>query len=316
MLILDATDDGLESLRPPSTGLRGGRPPGTGGAGGAPGGFGAEPRGGLGTELRDVSGSEEYGALLCSAPVLTPPAFLSFGMPPANIPASCGGAAIPLSPAVSLLLRARFPPGGASPPGGAGGLPMPGTGGAPVMAGADGPSETLPTMGDERSLITVTFFRRAPLPMSDSSAPCAMLAVACPMRLPHHAARFARDVNATYSSCSRRRLSARRLHARHWRRRRWPSSAASHGRHGRRGRWWGHRVVCALLAAAVVLLLRVLCAQLYVSCCLAPCVACNECRVGELGSDLEHSSALVPSPSSQPRLASSLSALHRKCKPL
>jgi hypothetical protein len=176
MLILDTTDDGLESLSPPKIGFGGGRPPGIGGAGGAPGGFGAEPRGGLGIELRDVSGSDRYGALLCSAPVLTPPAFLSFGMPPANMPASCGGAGIALSP-VSLLLRARFP-GGASPPGGAGGLPMPGTGGAPVMAGADGPSETLPTMGDDRSFTTVTFFSRAPLPMSDSRAPCAMLAVA------------------------------------------------------------------------------------------------------------------------------------------
>jgi hypothetical protein len=180
-LILEATEDGLESLNPPKMGFSGGRPPGTGGAGGAPGGFGADARGGLGTELRDVSGSDRYGVALCSAPVLTPPDFLSFGMPPANKPPSCGADAIELSPPpVSLLLLARFPPPGAggTSPGGAGALPMPGTGGAPPIGGALGPSLTLPTVGADRSLTTVTFFSLAPLPMSDSSAPCAMLAVA------------------------------------------------------------------------------------------------------------------------------------------
>jgi hypothetical protein len=177
MLILEATEDGLEFWSPPMMGFSGGRPPGIGGAGGAPGGFGADPRGGLGAEPRDVSGSDAYGTLLSSAPVLTPPAFLSFGMPPANIPASCGGAAAALSPPpVSLLLRARFPPGGASPPGGAGGLPIPGTGGAPVIAGALGPFDTFPTRGDDRSFTTPTFLSLAPLPMSDSSAPCDLLA--------------------------------------------------------------------------------------------------------------------------------------------
>jgi hypothetical protein len=59
---------------------------------------------------------------------------------------------------------------------------MPGTGGAPEMAGAFGPSEGLPTMGEDRSLTCVTFFSLAPLPISDSSAPCALLAAAL-----HHA---------------------------------------------------------------------------------------------------------------------------------
>lgn len=88
--MLAAIDTGLESS--PPTGLSGGRPPGTGGAGGAeggaPGGFGAAPLGGFGADTRDVSGSERYGALLVSAPVFTPPDFLSFGIPPANNPPS------------------------------------------------------------------------------------------------------------------------------------------------------------------------------------------------------------------------------------
>lgn len=204
--ILDATDDGLESFSPPKTGFNGGRPPGMGGAGEAPGGLGADPRGGFGTELRDVSGSDRYGALPWSAPVLTPPAFLSFGMPPANKPPSCGGAAIALSPPpVSLLLRARLPPpGGASPPGGAGGLPMPGIGGAPAIAGAAGPSETLPTVGADRSLTCVTFLSLAPFPMSDSSAPCDVLATAL-YRADSRVAAYGLPFGAhvTYSSSSR-----------------------------------------------------------------------------------------------------------------
>lgn len=147
-------------------GAGGGRPPGIGGA--APGGFGAAPRGGLGAELRDVSGSDKYGELL-SLPVSTPPAFLSFGMPPANRPPNCGAAlTIPPpppapSPPVSLLLLARFPgTGGARPEGGAGALPIPGTGGAPPMGGPLGPSDTFPICGADRSF-TVTFFNLAPL---------------------------------------------------------------------------------------------------------------------------------------------------------
>lgn len=246
--IVDATEDGLESFSPPKTGLRGGRPPGIGGAGGAPGGFGAAPCGGLGTELRDVSGSDRYGALLWSAPVLTPPAFLNFGMPPANKPPSCGADAIALSPPpVSLLLLARFPPpgtGGARP-GGAGAFPMPGTGGAPPMGGPLGPLLTFPIVGADRSLICVTFFSLVPLPMSDSSAPCGLLAtlyLVGSSRSQHLVC--SPGVVVAYSSRSRRRLCSWSLHSRHWRRRRRPSSAASHGRHGRRGRWCGHDVVC------------------------------------------------------------------------
>jgi hypothetical protein len=56
-----------------------------GGRGGAPGGLGAVPAGGLGAETREVSGSERYG-LEFTAPVDTPPLFLSFGIPPANSP--------------------------------------------------------------------------------------------------------------------------------------------------------------------------------------------------------------------------------------
>lgn len=175
MPMLDATEEGLESFSAPKAG----RAPGTGGAGGAPGGFGAAPRGGFGTELRVVSGSDRYGALLWSAPVFTPPAFLSFGMPPANKPPNCGAVAMAFSPPpVSLLLLARFPPGGTggASPGGAGGLPMPGTGGAPPMGGALGPSLTLPTIGADLSLTCVTFFNFMPFPMSDNSAPCDMSA--------------------------------------------------------------------------------------------------------------------------------------------
>ena len=66
-------------------GMLGGAAPGS--RGGAPGGFGAEFIGGRGAELRDVSGSDKYGEWL-SAPVSTPPAFRSFGIPPANKPPS------------------------------------------------------------------------------------------------------------------------------------------------------------------------------------------------------------------------------------
>ncbi|KAL5385674.1 hypothetical protein PMIN02_008736 [Paraphaeosphaeria minitans] len=158
-------------------GAGGGRPPGVGGA--AAGGLGAAPRGWLGAELRDVSGSDRCGEL-CSLPVSTPPDFLSFGKPPANRPPSCGAAlTIPVppptaSPAVSLLLLALLPgTGGARPDGGAGALPMAGMGGAPPTGGPLGPSDTLPTMGADRSFITVTFFNLAPLVMSPNSAPYA-----------------------------------------------------------------------------------------------------------------------------------------------
>jgi hypothetical protein len=155
--------------------LRAATPPGSGGAapggrGGAPGGLGAAAegkggaaaRGGGVDTLRDVgSGSESY------APVLTPPDFLSFGIPPANSPPSCGAAGSIPPPAGalpcpwSLLLRALF---------GAGGL-RPGTGGAPPIGGPALFVGLLLTIGAERSLTTVTFFNLAPLLMSLRSAP-------------------------------------------------------------------------------------------------------------------------------------------------
>lgn len=51
---------------------------------------------------------------------------------------------------------------------------MPGTGGAPPIAGAA--SLVLPTIGADRSFTTPTFFSVMPLLMSPSSAPCDMLA--------------------------------------------------------------------------------------------------------------------------------------------
>lgn len=173
-----ATEDGRDS---PRRALIPGRTPGgAGGAeGGAPGGFGAAPRGSAGAEARFDSGSERYGAWSWSAPVLTPPDFLSLGMPPANNPPSCGGAASPAPLSVSLLLLARFaPPGtGGASPGTAGGLPIPGIAGAP-MGAALAPPLTLPTIGADRSLICVTFFSFMPLLMSPKSAPCVPLAIA------------------------------------------------------------------------------------------------------------------------------------------
>jgi hypothetical protein len=151
-------------------------PPGSGGAapggrGGAPGGLGAAPPGlggatalggGVDTLRDEGSGSESY------APVLTPPDFLSLGMPPANSPPSCGGAADSMLPPAgplpcpwSLLLRALF---------GAGGL-SPGTGGAPPIGGAASFVGLLLTIGADRSLTWVTFFSLAPLLISLSRAP-------------------------------------------------------------------------------------------------------------------------------------------------
>lgn len=110
--------------------------------------------------------------------MFTPPAFRNFGIPPANSPPNCGAPLIvaelslALSLPVSLLLLALFPgTGGASPPGGAGGLPMPGIGGAPPIGGALGLSDTFPTTGADRSLTTVTFFSFVPFAISPSSAP-------------------------------------------------------------------------------------------------------------------------------------------------
>lgn len=114
-----------------------------------------------------------YGELL-SRPVSIPlPVFLSFGIPPASIPASCGGPddpAPPLpSPAPSLLLRARLRAGGARLPG-VGRLGMPGTGGAPAIGAAGAPS-FLSSIGADRSFTTPTFFSRVPASMLLRSAP-------------------------------------------------------------------------------------------------------------------------------------------------
>ncbi len=142
------------------------------------GGAGADAEGGTGGARMTVSGSERYGAWL-SAPVFTfPPTFRSLGMPPARIPASCGGPDDDAPSPPSLLLLPLDPggTGGASPPD-CGLVCMPGTGGAPPGTGGappgltGGPSETLPTSGADRSFTCVTFFKRAPFSMLLSSAP-------------------------------------------------------------------------------------------------------------------------------------------------
>ena len=135
--------------------------------GGAPGGLGAEALGAVGMFL-DVSGSDRYGESV-SRPVLTPPDFRSFGMPPENIPPSWGAPDIALSlPETSLLARALFPSGllGANPPGAFG---TPGTGGAPIA----GPTVfflSFPVIGADLSFVTA-FFSLVPFSMSPSNAP-------------------------------------------------------------------------------------------------------------------------------------------------
>jgi len=157
-----------------------GRLPGIGGGGaaGSVGGGGAEPAGARGMDGREGSESD----CAPSAPVAIPPrVFFSFGIPPANMPPSCGGPSKSLDalpPPVSLLLRDLFAPpgtGGASP---LGGFAIPGTGGAPTTGPP--PPAFLSTMGAERSFVTV-LFRRAPLVMSVNNAPCAtgQLSVLC-----------------------------------------------------------------------------------------------------------------------------------------
>lgn len=132
---------------------------------GAGGGTGAEPVGGFGANFFGVSGSERYEESR-SAPVFIPPRLFNLGIPPANIPPSCGaaGSAGP----VSLLLRSRLLLPDANGAELGGGL-SPGTGGAPPIGGPE-ESLGLSIIGAERSFVTA-FFNLAPLVMSVRSAP-------------------------------------------------------------------------------------------------------------------------------------------------
>ena len=155
-----------------TVGLGGGTPGGGGGAPpgtrGALGGFDAADPGIAGV-LLDGSGSERYGESL-TAPVLTPPAFLSFGIPPARIPASCGPppkASAPPDPASLCALALPASGLGGAPPGGFN--DPPGTGGAPR---GDGPAAFFspPTIGADRSFVTV-FLSCLPFEISPNKAP-------------------------------------------------------------------------------------------------------------------------------------------------
>jgi hypothetical protein len=143
---------------------------------GTPGGRGAAVAGGRGADGLDVSESEYEDSP--PAPVFTPPLlFFSFGMPPANMPPSCGAGSIPPEPLppppVSLLARARLPPpgtGGARPPG----VLIPGIGGALAIGGTPEFELPLSIMGADLSFTWATFFNRAvagPFDISDSKAP-------------------------------------------------------------------------------------------------------------------------------------------------
>jgi hypothetical protein len=100
-----------------------------------------------------------------------PPRFLSLGIPPANMPASCGASGNPLLSELtplSLLRRARFDLfeiGAADAP--LGGLSRPGTAGA-LATGGLGPLP-LSIIGAERSFVTA-FFNLVPFVMSPRSA--------------------------------------------------------------------------------------------------------------------------------------------------
>jgi hypothetical protein len=142
---MDAIEGGRKLLRScPTDGPDGAAPGGRGGA-----------RGAEGTCALKVSGSDRYGAWL-SAPVFMPPAFLSFGIPPARMPASCGGPPAPGPSPPSLLLLSLNPPGtgGARPPdegGGLGAIPSPGTGGAPAGLAGTADEAELSIIGADRS---------------------------------------------------------------------------------------------------------------------------------------------------------------------
>lgn len=123
---------------------------------GVGGGLGAEPMGRGMEGRRDDSGSEEYEASSL-APVAIPPLFLSFGIPPAKSPPSCGAALDVESTAgreTSLLLRALFAAVAGTPS-------PPGTGGAP-SDGLVAELDSFPTtIGADLSFV-VAFFSFRP----------------------------------------------------------------------------------------------------------------------------------------------------------
>lgn len=174
-----------------------------------------------------------------SLPVATPPpVFLSLGIPPANIPPSCGAEAIAAPPVStpSLLLLARFPPGGgggAKPPGAEGLFAIPGTGGAPI-AGAAGADTFASIIGADLSF-TTTFFSLAPPSILLSRAPYAFLQLALQTSRSLNSYSVLRGVSAYPSSALCRFLAWQttwRRHRRWWR----PSSSSTHA-----GHWRGRR---------------------------------------------------------------------------
>lgn len=197
--------------------------PGIGGAG-DPGGLGALPGGGRGVgaeDLReDVSGSERYADSLF-APVLTPPPLdLSFGMPPANIPPSCGAALCEDSMpgrGTSLLALALLAVGDARP----------GIGGAPPTGGPLELSDPLATMGADLSLVTA-FFNCFPFVMSPRRAPCTF----CQLLRGLDIDDLQKNAYPSHRGCWWPRHSSRRRR----RRRRRPASSSRHW-----WRWWGWR---------------------------------------------------------------------------
>lgn len=159
-------------------------------------------------------------------PVSTPPpVFLSFGMPPAKRPPSCGAASMAGAAGASrlpwsLLLLALLPgTGGARPPGAFG---RPGTGGAPPSGDGPGPPDTFPTTGADRSLVTV-FFNALPLDISERRAPLTLRQF--------HTADSHEAPDSTYSSRSASRRPCREVSRgrRRWRR----ASTTWRGRRGR-----------------------------------------------------------------------------------
>lgn len=87
---------------------------------------------------------------------IPPPDFFSLGMPPANKPPSCGALLIVSDGVAALSLRILPAP--------------PGIGGAPPIGGPEGPFDSLPTIGAERSFVTA-FFNLFPAWISPNNAP-------------------------------------------------------------------------------------------------------------------------------------------------